>query len=62
MIDVRMFKGDKGTDWFSVMVLASVLFAIFYVTYTLVKWTINIIIICVAWLVAPLFDKKKKNK
>ena len=62
MIDVRMFKGDKNTDWFSVLLLVSIMLGILYVAYTLIKWTINIITICVAWLVAPLFDKKKKNK
>ena len=62
MIDIRTFKGDKSTDWFSVMVLCSVLFGIFYAAYLIFKWTLHIIIICVAWLVAPLFDNNKKDK
>jgi hypothetical protein len=62
MIDVRTFKGDKNTDWFSVMVVVSTILFILYAVYTIIKWTLNIIIICVAWLVAPLFDNDKNKK
>ena len=61
MIDVRMCNGDKNTDWFSVMVVVSTILFILYAVYTLIKWTLNIIIICVAWLVAPLFNKNKNK-
>ena len=63
MIDIRTFKGDKGGDWLFPLVLVSALLSVLYIAYLIVKWTLNILIICVAWLVAPLFDKdKNKNK
>ena len=64
MIDIRMFKGDKGggADVFFHLLVASALFGIFYAAYLILKWTFHIIVMCIAWLVAPLFDKNKNKK